>query len=216
MNIIETFLSIQGEGIHSGLPTYFVRLAGCNLRCSYCDTKYSYGQGETKPISQIVAEIKKQPYKLICITGGEPLLQKRAKELVAMLLKMGYQVDIETNGSIPINQIENSPQIMFSLDIKCPSSGMTKLMHFKNLELLQKKDQVKFIIGNRDDYIFSKKLIKKHNLLEKTNIIFTPTDGIMSADKLVRWVLKDKLTIRIGLQLHKFIWKKERDELSLV
>jgi len=215
MNIIESFLSIQGEGIHSGLPTYFVRLAGCNFRCSYCDTKYSYGQGEKKLISQIVTEVKKQPYKLVCITGGEPFLQNKTRELVAMLVKLGYQVDIETNGSIPINQIDNSPKILFSLDIKCPSSGMSKSMHFKNLKLLQKKDQVKFVIGNWGDYLFSKKVIKKYDLLETTNIIFTPVDGT-SADNLVRWVLKDKLPIRIGLQLHKFIWKNERDELTLV
>lgn len=215
MNIIETFLSIQGEGIHSGLPTYFVRLAGCNLRCSYCDTKYSYGLGEKKNIAQIVAIIKKQPFRLVCITGGEPLLQNKTRELVARLIKLGYHVDIETNGSIPIDQVDNSPQILFSMDIKCPSSGMVKSMYYENLKLLQKKDQVKFIIGNSDDYTFSKNIIKKYDLLEKTNIIFTPTDGTR-ADYLVRWILRDKLAVRIGLQLHKCIWKSEREELNLV
>lgn len=215
MNIIETFLSIQGEGVHAGLPTYFVRLAGCNLRCSYCDTKYSYGQGNKKTIAQIISTIKKQPFKLVCITGGEPFLQDETKKLIAQLAKLEYQVDIETNGSVPINQIENSPNILFSLDIKCPSSGMTKSMHYENLKLLQKKDQVKFIISDKLDYKFSKDIIKKFSLTKKTNVIFTPTGGT-EADHLVRWILKDKLEVRVGLQLHKFIWKSERAELNLI
>ncbi|MFA5994353.1 MAG: radical SAM protein [Parcubacteria group bacterium] len=215
MNIIETFLSIQGEGIHAGLPTYFVRLAGCNLRCSYCDTKYSYGQGKKKTVTQIISVIKKQPFQFICITGGEPLLQNETKELITKLTQIGYQIDIETNGSVPIDQVENSSQILFSLDIKCPSSGMTKSMHYENLKLLQKKDQVKFIIGDKRDYDFSKNVIKKYKLFEKTNVIFTPTGGT-EADHLVRWILKDKLAVRIGLQLHKFIWKSEREELNLI
>ena len=215
MNIIETFLSIQGEGVHAGLPTYFVRLAGCNLRCSYCDTKYSYGQGKKRTVAQIISAIKKQPFKFICITGGEPLLQDETRILTAKLVYLGYQVDIETNGSVPISQIKNSPQILFSLDIKCPSSGMTKSMHYENLKLHRKKDQVKFIISDKKDYDFSKNVLKKYNLLEKTNVIFTPTGGT-KADYLVRWILKDKLAVRIGLQLHKLIWKSEREELQLV
>ena len=215
LKIIETFLSIQGEGIHSGLPTYFVRLAGCNLRCSFCDTTYSYGQGENRTVKEIVAEIKKQGFKRVCITGGEPLLQKNVKYLIEELVANDYQVDIETNGSVLITCIDNSPNILFSLDIKSPSSGMHEKMNYDNLGFLEKKDQVKFIISDKNDYEFAKGIINQYNLSEKTNIIFTPTGGIQ-ADNIVKWILRDNIDVRIGLQIHKVIWKSEREELNLV
>lgn len=214
LKVTELFLSIQGEGIHSGLPTYFIRLSGCNLRCSYCDTKYSYSGGKEIKIKDILNNIVKQKFKLVCLTGGEPLLQAGTKILINKLVSLGYNVDIETNGSILINDFNNSSKIFYSLDVKCPSSGMSKKIKLDNLKYLAKKDQVKFIIGNRNDYIFSKKIVKKYKLIKKTNIIFTPVDGI-KAKKIVEWILKDGLEARIGLQIHKIIWKSEREELNI-
>lgn len=214
INIIEKFKSIQGEGIHSGLPTFFIRLAGCNLRCSYCDTKYAYGQGKKMSIRLIVAEARTQGINLICITGGEPLNQKNAKVLINSLLRAGFYIDIETNGSKEIRKFPNSKKILYSLDIKCPSSLMHKEMYFNNLMELKEKDQVKFIMKSQVDYKFAKDIIKKYRLIGRTNIIFSPIGGV-KADKLAKWVLRDNLEVRIGLQLHKIIWKSERRELIL-
>ncbi|MDO8436048.1 MAG: radical SAM protein [bacterium] len=214
LKIIESFSSVQGEGIHSGLPTYFVRLSGCNLRCYYCDTKYSYSGGEEKKIKDILNDIARQKFKLVCLTGGEPLLQPGTKILINKLVDLGYNIDIETNGSILINEFNNSSKILYSLDVKCPSSGMSEKMKLDNLKYLAKKDQVKFIIGNRNDYIFSKKIVERYKLIKKTNIIFTPVDGI-KAKKLVEWILIDGFEVRIGLQIHKVIWKSEREELNI-
>lgn len=214
INIIERFKSIQGEGIHSGLPTFFIRLAGCNLRCSYCDTKYAYGQGTIVDTKILVTEAKQQGVKFICITGGEPLNQANTKILMADLLKAGFYLDIETNGSIDIKKFPNSEHVLYSLDIKCPSSLMHKSMYFNNLKVLKQKDQVKFIMKSRFDYQFAKEVIQKYNLVGKTNIIFSPIGGV-KADKLAKWVLEDNLQVRIGVQLHKIIWKSERKELIL-
>lgn len=214
INVIEKFKSIQGEGIHSGLPTFFIRLAGCNLRCSYCDTKYAYSKGEKINLKTLIEEVKKQGVNLICITGGEPLKQKETKKLMNSLIKKGFYIDIETNGSIKIKDFPNSKRILYSLDIKCPSSYMHKKMYYKNLKELKRKDQVKFIIKNIYDYNFAKNIIKQYNLFKKTNIIFTPVGGI-KADKLVKWILRDNIKVRIGLQIHKIIWKSERKELKI-
>ena len=217
MKIIETFLSIQGEGINSGLPTFFVRLEGCNLRCSYCDTKYSFSGGHEMSIDNILSKITKESasFNLVCITGGEPLINKEITKLLNALIKKGYKIDVETNGSILIDKFPNSKSILYSLDIKCPSSGMSRQMEFRNLDLLKKKDQVKFIIGNYDDFIYSKNIVLKFKLVQNTNVIFSPIGGV-NADKLVRWILKEKLNVRVGLQIHKVIWKSEKEELMLV
>lgn len=213
LKVIETFKSLQGEGIQAGLPTFFIRLAGCNLRCSYCDTKYAYGRGQEKSIKELVLEAKRQGLKLVCLTGGEPLDQPEAKDLVLALLKAGFQIDIETNGSKSLRKFPNSPRILFSWDVKCPSSGMSRAMDLSNLLKLKQKDQVKFIIDNREDYDFSKKIIKKYRLLGRTNIIMTPVGGVKAA-KLAAWIIKDNLPVRIGLQIHKVIWRSERKQIA--
>jgi len=215
LKVIETFLSIQGEGIQSGLPTYFIRLAGCNLRCSYCDTKYSYNGGKQKTVAEVLDDAQKQGFKLICLTGGEPLLQPAAKSLIEKALRLDYSIAIETNGSIDISKIGNSPRILYSLDIKCPSSGMADKMNFRNLGFISKKDQIKFIIGNQKDYRFSKNILEKYDLIRKTNVIFTPVGGI-KAKRLVKWVLADSLNVRIGLQIHKVIWKTAKEETKIL
>lgn len=216
MKIIETFLSIQGEGINSGLPTFFIRLAGCNLRCSYCDTKYSYSGGHEMSVEDVVSEVisKSMGFKLVCITGGEPLINEETGKLIDNLIEKKYKVDVETNGSVLINKFPNSKNILYSLDIKCPSSNMSEKMEIGNLGLLRKEDQVKFIVADYNDFIYAKEITIEHNLIERTNVIFSPIGGV-DADNLVKWILKEKLNVRIGLQIHKVIWKLEKDELML-
>ena len=205
MKINEIFLSIQGEGLNMGLPTVFVRTAGCNLRCSYCDTKYAYDNGENLSINDIAGKVSKFHTKRVCITGGEPLLQEDMLKLISRL--RGYSISIETNGSLDISLLPQS--VMVSLDIKCPSSGETGKMRFQNLKRLTKKDQAKFIIGTSKDYKFAKDIVTEYRLLEKTNVIFTPVGGI-KAKPLVKNVLHDSIDARIGIQAHKAIWGVKR------
>lgn len=205
--INEIFLSIQGEGLNSGLPTVFVRTTGCNLRCNWCDTKYSYNEGVEMTIEKILNEIKKFKFKRICITGGEPLLQKNTLYLIKKLLKKGYSISLETNGSIDVSMIYK--KIMISLDIKCPSSKETKNMLLSNLKFLKKKDQCKFIIQDKKDYKFAKGIIKNYDLVKKTNVFLNPVGG-KDAKNIVEWILKDKIDVRIGIQLHKVIWDSKK------
>lgn len=205
MKINEMFLSIQGEGIQSGLPTFFIRTTGCNLRCSYCDTKYAYYKGKEMSIKEILDKVQNQPYKRICLTGGEPLLQPDVKILINELMKRGYSIDIETNGSINLKNFPKSKLILYSMDIKCPSSEYTKDMILENIKYLTKKDQVKFIISNSKDYNYAKNIINQKKLTNKTNVIITPVGGI-ECRWITKKILKDRLDVRIGLQIHKIIF----------
>lgn len=205
MRINEVFMSIQGEGLSTGLPTVFVRTQGCNLRCSYCDTKYSYYSGKECSIHEVVRKIEKFGIKRVCLTGGEPLLQEDADCLVQDLIKKDYEVSIETNGSINLKKIKNHKSILFSLDIKCPSSGSQKMMDLNNLRLVKKKDQVKFVIGDKKDLDFACNIVYNKRLCSKTNVFFHPVGGI-DAKNIVKEVLKRKMDVRVGLQIHKIIW----------
>jgi len=204
MKISEMFLGLQGEGIESGLPTFFIRTAGCNLRCSWCDTKYAYN-GKNIEILQIVKECEKSGVKRICLTGGEPLLQKEeCIKLLRILIKKGFKISIETNGSINISDLPK--KAIISLDIKCPSSGEHDKIFYKNLKLIRKSDQVKFIIADEKDYKFAKKIIKKFNLENKTNVILQPEFNNEFDKRLIKNVLRDKINIRLSFQLHKICW----------
>lgn len=203
MKINEIFYSIQGEGQWMGLPNIFIRTTGCNLRCSYCDTKYAYKNGDDMDFEMIFDCIKNYPSKYICITGGEPLIQKDTVELIDFLIKKNFFLSLETNGSISIKDLIEKKSLMISLDIKCPSSNMHKKMDFENISLLRDKDQIKFIIKNRNDYEYAKKIIKKFKL--NVAIFFQPIWG-GSLKNLSSWILKDGLEVRISIQLHKIIW----------
>jgi len=211
MKINEMFLSIQGEGIQAGLPTFFIRTTGCNLRCRYCDTKYAFREGKEMRIKEILDKVQSQPYKRICLTGGEPLLQPDVKILINELIKRSYLIDIETNGSINLKNFPKSKLILYSMDIKCPSSGYEKNMVLSNIKYLTKKDQIKFIISDLKDYNYAKKIINQKKLINKANVIISPIGGI-NAEWIVKEILKDHLDIRIGLQIHKVIFgpKKRR------
>lgn len=203
MNINEIFYSIQGEGRLMGLPTIFIRTTGCNLRCSYCDTTYAYEQGTEMTLQEIFNILQRFPCSTLCITGGEPLLQKDLMKLIVFLIKKRYHISIETNGSMSVKQFVGKPGLMISLDIKCPSSQMQDRMHITNLSLLSKNDQVKFILKNKKDYLYAKEIITKYKPL--CQIFFQPVWGT-DPKKLSSWVLHDGLSVHVGVQLHKVIW----------
>jgi 7-carboxy-7-deazaguanine synthase len=207
----EIFKSIQGESTYAGLPCTFVRLAGCNLRCTYCDTNYAYYHGKELSDEEIISKIKEYGVNCIEFTGGEPLLQEETPPLLKTLLDKGYNVLIETNGSICIGCLDKRLTII--MDIKTPKSGMSERMNLKNLELLKSNDEVKFVLLSESDYIWAKDMINKYNLLNKTkNILMSPAYGVLPPKALASWILRDNLPIRIQLQIHKYIWAPEEHE----
>ena len=207
MKINEIFYSLQGEGKWTGRPNIFIRTTGCNLRCSYCDTKYAYYDGTEMSIVQILKNISKFSCKYLCITGGEPLLQKDIYKLIETLLKNKYKICLETNGSMNIKKIPDNKSILISLDIKCPSSKMHKKNYLENISLLKKKDQIKFIIGNQDDYKYAKELLKKYN--PACDVFLQPVWGT-DLKKLSKWIINDNLNVKLGLQIHKILWGEEK------
>lgn len=203
--ITEIFASVQGETSLTGLPTTFIRLASCNLRCSWCDTTYSFGRGTPTSIDQLVTQTEDYGCKHVCVTGGEPLLQPLVHRLISKLLHNGHVLSLETGGSLPINEVDSRVHII--LDIKCPGSGMSQKNHLENLHLITKKDEIKFVLTNEEDYIYAKEMCHKYNLYQKTpHILLSPVHGILDPQALVGWILRDKLPVRLNLQIHKYIW----------
>lgn len=204
LKINEIYYSIQGESTKAGLPCVFVRLTYCNLRCTYCDTEYAFHDGEDKSIDEILAEVKKFNCNLVEVTGGEPLVQEESIELMKRLCDEGYEVLLETGGSLPIENVDERVKII--LDLKCPSSGMMKKNLYENIGHLKPIDEVKFVIGSREDYEWCKKQIAKFKLIEKCEVLFSVVFGELEPVQLVNWITEDSLTVRFQLQMHKFIW----------
>lgn len=203
--INEIYYSIQGEGTQAGLPCVFVRFTYCNLRCTYCDTEYAFYDGKEMSVEEIINEIKRFNCKLVEITGGEPLVQKEdCLNLMKKLCDLNYEVMIETGGSISIAEID--PRVKIIMDLKCPSSGMEKKNLYYNINYLKPNDELKFVIGNREDYEWCKKIIIENNLKEKCILLFSPVFGMIEPVEIVNWILKDNLKVRFQLQLHKYIW----------
>jgi 7-carboxy-7-deazaguanine synthase len=207
LKVNEIYHSIQGESSKSGLPCVFVRLTYCNLRCTYCDTEYAFYDGEDKSIDEIILEIKKFNCKLVEVTGGEPLVQKECLELMKLLCDEGFDVMLETGGSLTIKDIDERVQII--MDLKCPSSKMEKKNLYENINYLKPKDELKFVIGNRKDYDWSKEIISKYDLINKSEILFSVVFGELEPVILVNWIIEDKLDVRYQLQMHKYIWHPE-------
>jgi len=206
LKVNEIFFSIQGESSQAGRPCVFVRLTYCNLRCSYCDTEYAFYEGVEMEIDEIISEIQKYNCKLIEITGGEPLVQKNSLLLMKMLCDLDYEVMLETSGSLLINEVD--PRVKIIMDLKCPSSLMEKKNNYKNLNYLKPNDELKFVIGDRNDYEWSKEIIQKNNLEGKVEILFSPVFEKIQPIDIVQWILEDKLTfVRFQLQMHKYIWQ---------
>ena len=206
MIVNEIFLSIQGEGKEIGKPTAFIRLTGCNLRCEWCDTEYAFYEGKEMRIEDVIKEVERYKIKRVCITGGEPLLQRdEVLKLVDVLLSKGYDISLETNGSLSIDGIPED--VLISMDWKTPSSRESDKMMESNLKLLKEKDQLKFVIADERDYEYAKEFLKNHDV--ECEIIFQPLGGIN-----LRWLaeraLQDGLDVRVLPQLHKIIWGNER------
>lgn len=204
--VSEIFLSIQGESSWAGCPCTFVRLTGCPLRCSYCDTEYAFTGGERLPLSEILVRVDKFGCPLVEVTGGEPLAQPHCHELLQALVSRGYRVLLETSGTF---SIESIPRTVHKIvDLKCPSSGEMERNLWANIELLTPHDEIKFVIGTREDYEWAKTVFAQHNLSKRCRaVLFSPVFGKLPATELSRWILEDKLfDVRLQLQLHKYIW----------
>jgi len=204
IKINEIYKSIQGESSNAGLPCVFVRLTYCNLRCTYCDSEYAFYDGKEMSISQIIDEVKKYNCKLVEITGGEPLFQNESIDLMKQLCDEGFDVMLETSGSLSIKDIDARVKII--MDLKCPSSKMMKKNLYENIEFLKPTDEIKFVIGNREDYDWSKKIISDYRLNEKCEILFSVVFEQLKPVTLVEWILEDNLNVRYQLQMHKYIW----------
>lgn len=201
----EIFYSIQGESLNSGRPCVFIRLTGCNLRCSYCDTGYAYEEGNKMEIGAIIDQVSAYHCTLVELTGGEPLVQEETPKLIDALLKKNYEVMMETNGTLDIDRV--SKMCMRVVDIKCPSSGESRNNDYKNIERLTQKDQLKFVIGSQEDYLFAKDIVlSRCKTVEQDRILFSPVYDILKPDILAGWILRDRLNARLHLQLHRIIW----------
>ena len=210
MRVSEIFLSIQGESTYAGLPCIFIRLTGCNLRCKWCDTVYAQNaeQGEEYSFDRIIQEVKKFKCKLIEITGGEPLLQKETPELINELLKLGYEVLVETNGSVSLEPVH--AEAIKIIDVKCPSSGHDGSFLMENLKFITLPHEIKFVIADRKDYEFARDFLERCIKDKTTNILFAPVYPDASPQELAKWILADGLKVRLQLQMHKLIWGEEK------
>lgn len=204
IKVNEIFFSIQGEGTRAGLPCIFIRLTGCNLRCSYCDTEYAFYEGKEYLIDEIIALIGQYKCSLVEVTGGEPLMQGEVSELMTRLADLGYEVLLETGGSLPIEGID--PRVRIIMDLKCPSSGMVKKNKYENISHLKAIDELKFVIGSREDYDWTKEIISKYDLEKILTILISPVFGKIEPVEIVNWILEDNLNVRFQMQMHKFIW----------
>jgi 7-carboxy-7-deazaguanine synthase len=209
LKINEIYYSVQGESTFAGRPCVFIRLTFCNLRCSYCDTEYAFYEGYDKSIDSVLDEIKKYNCNLVEVTGGEPLVQKESLELMKRLAEEGYEVLLETGGSLPIKDIDKRVRII--LDLKCPSSKMMKKNLYENIDHLKPVDEVKFVIGTREDYEWTKEIINKYELSNKCELLFSVVFGKLEPVQLVNWIIEDNLNfVRFQLQMHKFIWEPDK------
>ncbi len=207
LTVNEIFFSIQGESSRMGLPCVFVRLTECNLRCTYCDTEYAFYEGHERSIESIIDEVRSYNCNLVEITGGEPLLQEPVYELMRRLCDLGYEVLLETSGSVLTNRVDS--RVRKIIDMKTPSSGMLKHNDYRNLELLTPNDEVKFVIGSRLDYDWSKSVIAEYDLTNKCTVLMSVVFGELMPQALAEWILADRLRVRFQLQMHKYIWSPE-------
>lgn len=206
IKINEIYLSVQGESTYTGLPCIFVRLTGCNLRCSWCDTAYAFHEGTDMSIEEILREVEKFSVNLVEITGGEPLMQDNIYPLMEKLLERGHKVMLETGGSISLEKVPRD--VIKIMDLKCPGSGEQNKNNLDNLKLLAPHDEVKFVIIDRTDYEWSRDIIKKYKINEIAHILFSPVFDKLELKEMVKWILEDRLPVRLQTQLHKIIWDK--------
>jgi 7-carboxy-7-deazaguanine synthase len=202
LNINEIFYSLQGEAREVGLPTIFIRLTGCPLRCTYCDTEYAFKGNNLLSINDIIAKIKQYKTKLVCVTGGEPLAQINCHILLDRLVKENYQISLETSGSIDITEV--NPSVSIVMDIKTPDSTEADKNRYENIEKLQVKDQLKFVIGSKPDFDWSVNILDKYPT--QAGVLFSPVFNLITPTQLADWILEQQLNVRLQLQLHKILW----------
>jgi 7-carboxy-7-deazaguanine synthase len=205
MKINEIYRSIQGESSYTGLPCVFVRLTYCNLRCTYCDTEYAFYEGQEYTVDQVVREVCGYQCPLVEITGGEPLLQKEVYPLMDRLVGSGLTVLLETSGNIDVGNV--NPAVVKIMDFKCPSSGECERNLYANLDKLQPHDEIKFVIGTRDDYLWTKQILGEHRLTERFPVLLSTVFNQIQPRQVVEWLLEDNLRVRFQLQAHKYIWE---------
>jgi len=204
LRITEIFYSLQGEALHSGAPTVFVRLTGCPLRCTYCDSAYAFYGGSKMLMSDILAKVAEFGARYVCVTGGEPLAQKPCRILLQQLCDAGYNVSLETSGALDIGDID--PRVSRVMDLKTPDSNEAHRNRLENLPLLSAHDQLKFVLCSRADYDWAKVMLAKHALNSRCVVWFSPSFGQLAPRELADWILEDRLAVRLQLQLHKSLW----------
>ncbi len=207
IRITEIFYSLQGETRTVGLPTVFIRLTGCPLRCGYCDTEYAFSGGERMTIAHILEQTDHYHPRYVTVTGGEPLAQKNCLSLLKALCDKGYEVSLETSGAMDISGVDD--RVVIVMDLKTPASGESEKNRYENLSQLAKKDQLKFVICDREDYEWSKAKIEEYTLDDKCEVLFSPVHGQALATELADWIIEDNLAVRFQLQLHKLLWNDE-------
>lgn len=207
LRVTEIFHSIQGEADAVGWPTVFVRMTGCPLRCVWCDTEYSFHGGQWRTIDQILVEVAQYGVRHVCVTGGEPLSQKRCLLLLHRLCDAGYEVSLETSGALDIAAVD--PRVRKVVDLKAPGSGEAGRNRWKNLAHLRPHDQVKFVLADRIDYDWARAVVTEHALDTRCHVLFSPVAGVLPPRELAEWILSDRLPVRLQIQLHKLLWANE-------
>lgn len=208
LRVTEVFYSLQGEARTVGLPTVFIRLTGCPLRCGYCDTSYAFQGGEWKTIDELLQQAASYGAHYVTVTGGEPLSQKNCPALLSALCDQGYEVSLETSGAIDVSQVD--PRVVKVMDLKTPGSGEENRNRYENIDLLDKKDQLKFVICNREDYEWAVAKLQEYDLPNRCEILFSPIHGELQPQQLAQWILDDRLNVRFQIQLHKYLWNDEQ------
>ena len=208
LRISEIFFSLQGETSRVGIPTIFIRLTGCPLRCTYCDTTYAFSGGSTMSLDEIMQAVKKFPATYICVTGGEPLAQKNCLTLMTILCNAGYLVSLETSGALDVSTVD--ARVSKILDLKTPSSGEMEKNWWPNMSQLNSHDEIKFVVCDKEDYEWVKQVINYHNLTKICGVLLSPAQDQLEAQTLAEWILKDALPVRLQVQLHKLLWGNQR------
>lgn len=207
LRITEIFFSLQGETSRVGLPTVFIRLTGCPLRCEYCDTAYAFTGGKSLTLAEILKQVAQYEPRYVTVTGGEPLAQKNCLVLLTALCDAGYQVSLETSGALDIGSVDH--RVMRVVDIKTPGSGEADKNRWENLDLLKSTDEIKFVVCSEEDYGWAVQILEQHRLADKCAVLFSPSQGELDATRLADWILRDRLPVRFQIQLHKILWDNE-------
>lgn len=208
LRITEIFTSIQGESTRSGRPTVFVRLTGCPLRCTWCDTEYAFQGGQNRGIDDIVEEVRATGITTVCVTGGEPLAQKSCLNLLSRLCDAGFDVSLETSGALDISAVDE--RVSCIMDLKAPGSGESSRNRLENIEHLDARDEVKFVLADEADYRWATDMVTRHELSTRCSVLFSPVHGSLAPRSLAEWIVRDRLPVRFQLQLHKLLWQDAR------